>query len=51
MRLPIAIQLYSVRNSMQKDVEGTLVALKNRGAIMLVMNWVSRAMTEAAIMP
>ena len=31
MRLPIAIQLYSVRNSMQKDAEGTLAALKNMG--------------------
>ena len=28
----------------------SLVALKNSGAIMLVVNWVSRAMTDAAMM-
>lgn len=31
MNLPIAIQLYSVRDSVQKDVEGTLRALKEMG--------------------
>ena len=31
MRLPIAIQLFSLRNSMQSDVRGTLVALKEMG--------------------
>ena len=31
MRLPIAIQLYSVRNTLKDDVEGTLKALKDMG--------------------
>ena len=31
MSLPIAIQLYSVRDTMQNDPEGTLVALKEMG--------------------
>ena len=31
MRLPIAVQLYSLRESMQNDAEGTLIALKNMG--------------------
>lgn len=31
MSLPIAIQLYSVRDTMQNDPEGTLVALKKMG--------------------
>ena len=31
MGLPIAIQLYSLRNIIQNDIEGTLVALKNMG--------------------
>ena len=31
MSLPIAIQLYSVRDTMQKDPEGTLISLKEMG--------------------
>ena len=31
MKLPIAIQLYSLRNTIPNDIEGTLVALKNMG--------------------
>ena len=31
MKLPIAVQLYSLRESMQNDAEGTLIALKNMG--------------------
>ena len=31
MSLPIAIQLYSVRDAMQKDPEGTLISLKEMG--------------------
>lgn len=31
MSLPIAIQLYSVRNTIKNDVEGTLIALKEMG--------------------
>lgn len=31
MKLPIAIQLYSLRNTISNDIEGTLVALKNMG--------------------
>lgn len=31
MRLPVAIQLFSLRNTMPNDIEGTLVALKEMG--------------------
>ena len=31
MALPIAIQLYSLRNTVSNDVEGTLMALKEMG--------------------
>ena len=31
MSLPVAIQLYSVRNTLKDDVEGTLKALKEMG--------------------